>query len=461
MLLDNFGLLMRLAFVALFLVLWVILVAILNHNKKGQPQQVSFIKIGTPLIAYVALLIVDTLITKRPYELAASLFAILVVAFVYLTLLILCRKWLRSHCSATTCAGLWALISVLYIFCADAVMGFGLTSAPLVMIPAPRSVVAIVGIIWAVGFVIYVVVAFWKHFKFCAQINESAQAVAEGDPRNVLFQEIKKEFKLAKKTGLMVSDRVVSPVTVGVSKLKLYLPDQEYTDEELTLIYRHELTHVDNQDNQTKVMLMFFRAAYWFIPQMNKVCNQTAEDIELSCDEMVMAGHDEATRLEYAKLILQSPSDSRGFSTCLSASGESLKYRLTQVIHPRENKIIVDFCVVAVALLFMFMTVGLVQISSTYGTVADVLGFNDKNVEIIVDNNEYATPVTQEKVQKFLSETTAYKMGYDLDVPMEGTSFQLQDGKMNYSVSYDGHMMEVCSYHEDYYDFEDTYYYIK
>ncbi len=238
------------------------------------------------------------------------------------------------------------------------------------------------------------------------------------------------------------------------------MPDQKYTDEELTWIYRHELTHIKNEDNQTKVMMTFFRAAYWFIPQMNKACNQTAEDIELSCDEMVMAGSDETTRRAYAKLILESPSDSRGFSTCLSASGQSMKYRLTQVVHPRETKRRVDFCVIAVALVFIFMTVGLVQISSTYGTVEDVLDINGKNVEIIQDDND-SPIITKEQVQKFLSDTTAYKVGYDLDVPMEGTNFALQNGKMHYNISYQGHLMEVQKYHEDYYDIEDTYYYIK
>ncbi len=71
-----------------------------------------------------------------------------------------------------------------------------------------------------------------------------------------------------------------------------------------------------------------------FNPFLWIAMKKSAEDLELSCDEAVLVHADADTRRRYAELILKTAGDSRGFTTCLSASAASLRYRLRQVVRP-------------------------------------------------------------------------------------------------------------------------------
>ena len=61
---------------------------------------------------------------------------------------------------------------------------------------------------------------------------------------------------------------------------------------------------------------------------------RSAQDMELSCDETVLLEADDVTRRRYAGLLLATAGDSRGFTTCLSASASALRYRLRNVSIP-------------------------------------------------------------------------------------------------------------------------------
>ncbi|MFR3289972.1 MAG: hypothetical protein ACLTSG_06665 [Lachnospiraceae bacterium] len=62
--------------------------------------------------------------------------------------------------------------------------------------------------------------------------------------------------------------------------------------------------------------------------------SRSAEDLELSCDEAVLFGAPKDERRRYADLLLSTAGDARGFTTCLSATGRSLRYRLKNVMQP-------------------------------------------------------------------------------------------------------------------------------
>ena len=64
---------------------------------------------------------------------------------------------------------------------------------------------------------------------------------------------------------------------------------------------------------------------------------RSAQDLELSCDETVVMGIGEEKRRRYAELLLTTAGDTRGFTTCLSASAQTLRYRLRNVIHPAKR----------------------------------------------------------------------------------------------------------------------------
>lgn len=138
---------------------------------------------------------------------------------------------------------------------------------------------------------------------------------------------------------LLVSPAVATPLSIGLfpSTLRVVLPQRDYTQKELDLILRHELIHIGRGDSTAKFFLTFCTALCWFNPLMWTAMRQGAEDLELSCDQEVLAKSDEEERQEYARLLLRTAGEQAGFTTCLSASASSLRRRLQRALHPTRR----------------------------------------------------------------------------------------------------------------------------
>ena len=135
---------------------------------------------------------------------------------------------------------------------------------------------------------------------------------------------------------VLVVPGVGTPLTIGCFERTMYLvlPKMDYAPEELELIFCHELRHIVRCDSRSKVFLGFCAALYWFNPLGWLACRRAAEDMELSCDEAVLVDADQATRMRYARLLLNSAGTGRGYTTCLSAASGTLRYRLRNVVKP-------------------------------------------------------------------------------------------------------------------------------
>lgn len=95
------------------------------------------------------------------------------------------------------------------------------------------------------------------------------------------------------------------------------------------------------------------------------------EDLELSCDEIVLKDADDVGRKRYAQLLLSIAGDSRGFSTCLSSSARSLRYRLKAAMPQKTKRL-------GTGLLFVIMflstlAVGRTGLSVERGYTADLI----------------------------------------------------------------------------------------
>ena len=98
---------------------------------------------------------------------------------------------------------------------------------------------------------------------------------------------------------------------------------------------------------------------------------RSAQDMELSCDETVLLEADDVTRRRYAGLLLATAGDSRGFTTCLSASASALRYRLRNVVHPLRRT---SGALVAGAVMFaLIMTCGYTSLAYDPTAGAEVL----------------------------------------------------------------------------------------
>ena len=254
-----------------------------------------------------------------------------------LLLLPLLRRWVRPR----AVAALWLLSNFAYL---NFSRRGSAAARPLltVRLGLSDSALGILLWVWAAGAA--AVMAFYtvRHLVFRRRILKNARPVTDSAVLEVWESVCRRmEFK-PKRWGvkLAISDAVTSPLTIGIFRWtqRLVLPTRSYTPEELSWIFCHELVHIRREDSHTKFFLTFTTALCWFNPLMWFAMRRCAEDLELGCDELVLRYSDEAQRQDYARLLLSEAGDDRGFSTCLSARAEALRYRLKNVVRPAGRR---------------------------------------------------------------------------------------------------------------------------
>ena len=301
-------------------------------------------------------------------------------AFLYISLyyavLLAGMPYLRRHISSRVCASLWIFPTYFYMFHRA---GFEWNEPKaLIHIPGNSWIFCLV---WAVGFV---VVLGWKcmsHMYFRKKLLGSAKEVTDAMAMRIWGEEQTEAMVYRRYGGkdpvfyipIVQSSMVNTPMTIGLWKSSMYMvmPEKRYTEEELRLIFRHELIHIGRQDSGTKFFLVFCAAMGWFNPLMWMAMRRTAEDLELSCDETVLLQADPEERRRYARLLLETAGNDRGFSTCLSATGESMRYRLRQVTEAPPRKL--GVVVAGVVLFVLFMGFGHITLAYDQTTAGEVI----------------------------------------------------------------------------------------
>lgn len=299
----------------------------------------------------------------------AFCFGVFLHICLYYLLLMPALPLLRRHISARACAVLWMLPNYLYL----TQMSYMQLPEPRWVIEAPSILVQALLILWLAGFL---AVLGWKissHLIFRARILRDTSPVTDPAVLAVWRQEVEAARFREPKFKLVASPSIQTPLSVGLFQraIRVVLPERAYTPEELSLIFRHELIHIGREDSWNKFFLVFCSAMCWFNPLMWIAVKRSSEDLELSCDETVLLGSDDDTKRQYADLLLKTAGDEQGFTTCLSASANALRYRLKSVVDPKKKPS--GALTVGLVFFLLCMSCGYVTLAYGGGTGAEVI----------------------------------------------------------------------------------------
>ena len=354
-----------------------------NHEKEGARTGVIMQRVrgrvttvGTPLLFPLLMLIIllyaaPLLGISRSLDIIAEISVhFMMIMTVYYAFLLIVMPLFRKIFSARACAYLWILPAALYNF----IHIFTIRSftKPKFIIKFSKNFVSAAIAIWITGFVIIMVWTIISHLRFRKEILTDAHKVTDEDILE-LWNDEQDLIERKRAIPLVISEKIASPMTIGVwdKKLVTVLPSNHYTIDELQLIFRHELRHIQRQDGDTKAFLAFYRAFCWFNPLVWIASEKASEDIELSCDEMVLYNADETKRRKYAELLLDTAGDGRGFTTCLSASASTLRYRLKNAVTQRKR--LSGALLMAVVIAVVMLGGKAFAVSFNYGTIGEVL----------------------------------------------------------------------------------------
>lgn len=120
-----------------------------------------------------------------------------------------------------------------------------------------------------------------------------------------LFEQIKNELNIKRNVNLCKCSLINSPVFVGFVSPIILMPYTNYADEELKLIYKHELIHFKRMDVWYKLILVIASVVHWFNPLVYLMRRYASKDIEYTCDDIVTKDLSLEQRKEYSRVILK------------------------------------------------------------------------------------------------------------------------------------------------------------
>ena len=258
------------------------------------------------------------------------------ITSIYYAFLIFVAPYLRKEYQHRHITVLWMLpaflLGYVHIYYGECI--------PLFKISLSKKLVAVIVGIWFIGLIIVLIWKCLAHLMYRKSILKDCEEINEERILEIWYKELNMAKKKQDEYKLLKSNTISSPITIGMynSTTCVIVPDKYYEDEKLILIFRHEILHICRHDIRTKFFLTFCNAFCWYNPLMWIAMRKCSEDIELSCDEAVLENENEATRKLYAHTILTHAESEMGFTSCLSASASSLKYRLENIMKPKRRK---------------------------------------------------------------------------------------------------------------------------
>ena len=344
----------------------------------------------------------------------SACFTIFLHISLYYLLLLLILPFLRKVISARACAMLWLVPNYLYVIH----QSYMELPSPLIVITAKGNLTWILFAIWLAGFAAVLVWKIIEHLVFRHHVLRDARPITDPDVLSVWNTIVEDSRFKRPKFKLVTSPNVTTPLTIGLNRraTRVVLPEKKYSKEDLELILRHEIVHIGREDAWNKFFMVFCTAMCWFNPLMWIAMRKSADDMELSCDETVLLGADDSTRKQYAILLLDTAGDERGFTTCLSATANAMRYRLQNITKPVKRRS--GALIVGAVFFILCMTSGYVALAYEGNSGAQLIyQCDDYNSYVIrsvsLKDDEFATNyeiADEEAFHSYLAGLTLYEL---------------------------------------------------
>ena len=233
--------------------------------------------------------------------------------------------------------------------------------------PAARSITGeeALGILWAAGAAAFFLGQGLRQRAFRRRLLAGGSRVKNRQVLELLAQ-VAGELGLRRVPALRVSREAPGPLVLGAARPVLFLPEEEYSGEELYFIFLHELTHCRRRDIAYKLVLLLANGVHWFNPLVWLMFRQASGDLELSCDAEALRGASPEDRRRYGRAILDSVGRQGGrgaaLTTHFSAGGDALRERFEGILGQgkgRRGLFLLGTAVLAAALLGVWWPVGI------------------------------------------------------------------------------------------------------
>jgi beta-lactamase regulating signal transducer with metallopeptidase domain len=165
--------------------------------------------------------------------------------------------------------------------------------------------VEILSILWLLGALVMACIVGARNFTLWKTVRRERPIT---DPQILdLLEDCKMEMGVQTIVGVVVSDRVKSPVLFGFVRPRLLLPQgilEAYGLEELRYIFIHELAHFKQRDIYLGWLMALLQIMHWFNPLMWFAFHRMRVDRELACDGLAVSMMQAHEPPRYGRTIL-------------------------------------------------------------------------------------------------------------------------------------------------------------
>lgn len=151
--------------------------------------------------------------------------------------------------------------------------------------------------------------------------------------------------------NIFLSDQIRSPAVYGILRPQIVLP-ASYRDRELCLILAHEKAHIRRWDNLWRLLALTTAVIHWFNPFTWLFLKRFLEDLELSCDEMVLKKIPPYQRKAYALELLNCYQSSS--ITASAFGGAGLRTRVENILSYKKLSAFSALCLFILAIAFAY-----------------------------------------------------------------------------------------------------------
>lgn len=135
--------------------------------------------------------------------------------------------------------------------------------------------------------------------------RRTRRAIVCDDERAIaMLNAVARDFQITKRIELLESAETAIPYMRGIFRQTIVLPIEhaDWDMEQLTLVLRHELSHVRRGDFLWQNLAAILADIHWFNPLFRRAAAKLRQDSELACDDFVLSTGVRAT--SYAGLLI-------------------------------------------------------------------------------------------------------------------------------------------------------------
>ena len=120
-----------------------------------------------------------------------------------------------------------------------------------------------------------------------------------------VFERVKERFPESRSAALYKSAALGTPVSMGILKKAICLPENSFSEKELENIFLHEMYHFRNHDHILHFLAKIAESVFWWFPLVGVLSRDFEQFIELRCDACVAGKMDAKEKESYLRAIAQ------------------------------------------------------------------------------------------------------------------------------------------------------------